>query len=68
MTTQDINKIQEAHNFYSDEHANYGMDFSHSDCIEDIYRIYGSDVARVVNNIIATDMPELGIKLIPDAI
>ena len=68
MTTQDINKIQEAHDFYSDEHANYGMEFSHSECIEDIHRIYGSDVARVVNNIIATDMPELGIKLIPDAI
>jgi hypothetical protein len=57
--------ILEAHQFYADEHAAYGMDFSHSDCIEDIHRIYGSEAAREVNNSIATDMPELGIDLIP---
>jgi len=63
MTTE--NKIQEAHFFYADEHANHGTEFSHSECIEDIHRIYGSEIARIVNNSIATDMPELRIDLIP---
>jgi len=58
------NKIKEAHEFYANEHGEHGMQLSHSDCIEDIHRMHGEDVARIVNNKIATDMPELRIKLI----
>lgn len=56
--------IEEAHEFYASEHEVYGIHFSHSECIEDIHRIYGKLTAREVNNQIASDIPELGIKML----
>jgi len=57
-------KIEQAHEFYAQEHSAYGMHFDHVECIEDIHRMYGPKVATVVNNDIARDIPELGIDLI----
>ena len=57
-------KKEQAHEFYAQEHSEYGMHFDHVGCIEDIHRIYGSKVANAVNNDIARDIPELGIDLI----
>jgi hypothetical protein len=56
--------IEKAHEFYASEHETYGIHFSHSECIEDIHRIYGRLAAREVNNQIASDIPELGIKML----
>ena len=49
-------KIEKAHEFYAEEHSEYGMYFDHNGCVEDI--------AALVNNEIARDIPELGIELI----
>ena len=57
-------KIEKAHEFYAEEHSEYGMYFDHNGCVEDIHRMYGSDLADLVNNEIARDIPELGIELI----
>jgi hypothetical protein len=57
-------KIEQAHEFYTKEHSEYRMHFDHSECIEDIHRIYGPKVAAAVNNDIARDIPDLGIDLI----
>jgi hypothetical protein len=57
-------KTEQAHEFYAQEHSEYRMHFDHSECIEDIHRIYGPQVAAAVNNDIARDIPELGIELI----
>jgi hypothetical protein len=56
--------IEKAHEFYASEHETYGIHFSHDECIEEIYRIYGKLAAREVNNQIALDIPELGIKML----
>jgi hypothetical protein len=57
-------KIEQAHEFYAQEHSEYRMHFDHAECIEDIHRIYGPHVATAVNNDIARNIPELGIELI----
>ena len=57
-------KIEQAHEFYAQEHSEYRMNFDHAECIKDIKRIYGLEVAREGNNEIASDIPELGIELI----
>ena len=56
--------IELAHEYYSDEHEKYGIRFDHCVCIEDIHEMYGREIAKEVNNEIATDIPELGIDLI----
>jgi hypothetical protein len=55
--------IEKAHDFYASEHVEYGMSFDHAECVEDVHRIYGFDIAKELNNSIATDIPELGIEL-----
>jgi hypothetical protein len=57
-------KTEQAHEFYAKEHSEYRMNFDHAECIKDIKRIYGLEVATSVNNSIARDIPELGIDLI----
>ena len=58
------NAVNLAHEYYSDEHEKYGMQLDHCICIEDIHEMYGREIAKEVNNEIATDIPELGIELI----
>lgn len=53
--------VKKAHEFYSDEHTEYGVSFDHAACIEDIHRIFGLEVSKRVNNDIAKDMPELNL-------
>lgn len=49
-------KTEQAHEFYAQEHSEYGMDFEHAECIEDIHRIYGLKVATEVNNEICAEI------------
>ena len=53
-----------AHSYYSQEHEKHGMQFDHCVCIEDIHEMFGEEIAIEVNNSIANDIPELGIRLI----
>jgi len=64
MNNAQENKLSEAHEFYAAEHTKYRLHFDHEGCIEDIHRIYGNAIATAVHNAIATDIPELGLKLI----
>ena len=60
-----IQKITElAHEYYSDEHEKHGMRFDHCICIEDIHEMFGREIAKEINNEIASDIPELGLELI----
>ena len=52
-------KTEQAHEFYAQEHSEYGMHFNHVECIEDIHRTYGTKVAAAVNNDIARMQEEL---------
>ena len=62
---ENIQKITElAHQYYSDQHEKYTMGFDHAECIEEIHAMFGREIAKEVNNEIATDIPELGIELI----
>ena len=58
------NTINLAHQYYADQCEKYGMQLDHCICIEDIHEMYGREIAKGVNNEIATDIPELGIELI----
>ena len=62
---ENIQKITEmAHQYYADQHEKYGMQLDHCICIEEIHAMFGREIAKEVNNEIATDIPELGIELI----
>ena len=62
---ENIQKITElAHQYYADQHEKYGMQLDLCICIKDIDKMYGREIAKEVNNDIATDIPELGIELI----
>lgn len=46
-------ELANAHSFYADEHLEYGMNFDHDACVEDIHRMYGITIAKAVHNTIA---------------
>jgi len=58
------NAVNLAHEYYSDQHEKYTMDFDHAECIEEIHAMFGREIAKEINNEIVTDIPELGIELI----
>jgi hypothetical protein len=58
------NTIRSAHSYYAQKHEKHGMQFDHCVCVEDIHEMFGEEIAKEVNNSIASDIPELGIQLI----
>ena len=57
----DVDKCKErsARNFYASEHQTRLSEFNHEECIEEIHRIYGEDIARKMDAEISSDIPEV---------